>query len=335
MRRALTTVSERPSLYGDLRSWALIEADAFKLLPELPAASVDAVVTDPPYGIGLKGQAWDGGRLTNGETFERWTASWASECLRILKPGGYLAAFGAPRTTHRLVAGIEDAGFEIRDQLLWLFGSGVPKSQRLPGGRAAALKPAYEPILLARRPFAGTLQRNVAAHGTGALNIDATRIGDDRFWPANITLTHHTTCLAEHCSDACPLPLIDRLDSKRPPSRLFYCAKADARERDAGCEHLPAREVQLYDRPTPKPARRNTHPTVKPLRLMRWIVRLVSPSTGVVFDPFAGSASTGAASVLESRQFVGVEREPEYVTIGRARLARWATKGGAADGSPP
>ena len=123
------------------------------MLAAFPDASVDAVVTDPPYGLNFNQQAWDGGHLASGEGFQAFTAAWASELRRVLKPGAYLAAFGASRTAHRLIAGIEDAGLEVRDQLLWLYGSGVPKSRRLPEGLGSALKPAYEPIVLARRPL--------------------------------------------------------------------------------------------------------------------------------------------------------------------------------------
>jgi DNA modification methylase len=302
------------SVYEDAsRSWALVEADSLALLARLPAASVDAVITDPPYAISLGGEAWD--RFgDDAEAFERWTGSWAAEALRLLKPGGHLLAFGSPRTFHRLVCGIEDAGLEIRDQLLWLNGQGIPKSRRLPGGQGTMLKPAFEPILIARRPLDGQTAENIARYGTGALNIDATRVGTARYWPANVALSH---------APGCPAALID--GDARGPSRLFYCAKATPAEREAGCEQLPKHLAQLYTGKSRTPReRRNIHPTVKPLALMRWLIRLAVPEGGIVLDPFAGSGSTGIAAGLEGRRFVGIEREGSYVDIACARLTHWA-----------
>lgn len=338
--RADRRATPMPVLYGDLRHWGLIAADSLSLLAAFPDASVDAVVTDPPYGLNFNQQAWDGGALASGEGFQAFTAAWASEMRRVLKPGAYVAAFGASRTAHRLVAGIEDAGLEVRDQLLWLYGSGVPKSRRLPGGLGSALKPAYEPIVLARRamdPDTPATLANVARHGTGALNIDAARIERPRteptgegFWPPNLALSHEAGCRPAACRPACVTRLIDEIAARErqpgaaPFSRLFYAAKAARAEREAGCEQLEARVTPIFSHGdgTPKP-RANSHPTVKPQSLMRWIVRLVVPRDGVVLDPFAGSGSTGIAAVLEGRQFVGIERQAEYIAIARARLGHW------------
>jgi DNA modification methylase len=325
----------------DTLGWGLIEADALMALAKLlPDACTDVVICDPPYGISIGGSAWDGAdirkaasengeRLSDGEAFERWTARWAAEARRVLKPGGYMVAFGAPRTFHRLVAGVEDAGLEVRDQLLWLNGQGFPKSRRLPDGLATTLKPAYEPILLARAPFTGTTPRNLEKWGAGALNIEAARITSSGepagFWPANVALSHAAGCRAGTCKPDCPLPLIDQERTVRPPSRLFYCAKAARAEREAGCEQLPKSSVQLYTgkRHSPRLVR-NLHPTVKPLELMRWLVKLVTPPGGLVLDPFCGSGSTGVAAVLEGRMFLGLEREAAYVDIACARLTHWA-----------
>lgn len=330
-----------PPLYGDLHRWGLIEAGSRKLLTSFPDASVDAVVTDPPYGLNFNHQAWDGGSLASGDGFQAFTTAWARELRRILKPGAYLTAFGASRTAHRLIAGIEDADLEVRDQLLWLYGSGVPKSRRLAGGLGSALKPMYEPIVLARRPFDPTTPAtldNVARHGTGALNIDAARIrrpaGEpnvEGFWPPHVALSHEPACGQATCRSECAVRLIDQIAARErqpgsPPfSRLCYIAKATRAEREAGCGQLEQRVSPIFSRGsgTPKP-RANRHPTVKPIDLMRWLVRLVVPPGGVVLDPFAGSGSTGIAAVLEKRQFVGIEKEVEYVQIARARLRHWS-----------
>ncbi len=323
----------RPVMYGDAKRWLLLHADSLKLLPELPANSVEAIITDPPYGIGFGGEAWDGGKLTDPMTFQDWTAAWAAEVLRVLKPGGWLAAFGTPRTAHRLVAGVEDAGFEVRDQVLWLYANGVPKSHRRPDGLSGCLKPAYEPSLLARKPMEGpTLDANLALHGTGALQIDAGRVprreGGRGFWPANVTLTHDSRCRPRRCEADCPVALID--SEPRPGreiSRLFFASKASRREREAGCEELALTEVPIYPRGGDSVRLvRNTHPTVKPLTLMRWLTRLLCPPGGTVLDPFAGSGSTGAACAIEGRRFVGVERDERYVPVACARIKHWSAE---------
>ncbi len=311
----------------DTERWRLIEADALMTLAKLPDASIDAIVTDPPYGIDLGGEAWDrfgGGGLAAPEAFERWTARWAAEARRVLRPGGHLLAFGSPRTVHRLVAGIEDSGFEIRDQIiLWIYAQGLPKSHRLSGGLGTSLKPAYEPIALARKPLEGKTIENVERHGTGALNIDATRIGEAAYWPAHLALSHARGCRDDSCASDCPVRSLDQ--QRENLSRLFFCGKATRREREAGCEQLPERSVPLYTgkRHSPRLVR-NLHPTVKPLALMRWLVRLVTPPGGLVLDPFTGSGSTGAATVLEGRQFLGIEKDGRYVDIACARITHHA-----------
>lgn len=197
--------------------YQILVGDCVELLKKMPDNSVDSIVTDPPYGIRFMGKSWDGqdieeraayraskpshdsacgqsgghrsvaaeaGKydLTPGgmKAFQAFTFEWATECLRVLKPGGHLLSFAAARTYHHMAVGIEMAGFEIRDQIMWVFGSGFPKSHNLKGeheGKGTALKPAHEPICMARKPFTGTVAGNVAMHGTGALNIDACRIG--------------------------------------------------------------------------------------------------------------------------------------------------------------
>jgi DNA modification methylase len=315
------------SIYSDgTDRWRLIEGDALMLLAKLPDACVDAIVTDPPYALALGGESWDrfgSSEITAPEAFERWTARWAAECLRVLKPGGHLLAFGSPRTFHRLVAGVEDSGFQVRDTIMWIFAQGLPKSARLPDGKGTGLKPACEHIALARKPFEGKTIDNVERFGTGALNIDATRIGEAGYWPAHLALSHSQDCRDGSCAEDCPVRLLNQ--QRENLSRLFFCAKATRREREAGCQQLPQRSVALYTgkRHSPRLVR-NLQPTVKPLELMRWLVRLACPPGGLVLDPFCGSGSTGAAAVLEGRQFLGVEREGPYVDIACARLTHWA-----------
>lgn len=320
--------------------WQVVQGDCREVLADLPAASVDAVVCDPPYGIDFQQAAWDGKdirangatqtgrRLSDGQALEVWAQGWAAECLRVLKPGGHLAAFGAPRTFHRVACGIEDAGLELRDTLMWLYGTGMPKSRRYPGGTGTSLKPAWEPILLARKPPTGTVAANADEYGTGRLNIDACRSDGERY-PANVLLGHTPDCTDGSCAPGCALRLIDEtallVGVPRPVSRLFYCPKASRKERDAGCDHLTAQKLDLFpQRGSGTSSARNAHPTVKPLTLMRWLVRLVTPPGGLVVDPFCGSGSTGAAAVSEERAFVGIEREAQYVQIARSRIAHWS-----------
>ena len=318
-------------IYDDrTRRWSLVHGDALELLSKLPADSIDLTLSDPPYGLSFHGETWDGSaiqraaaaghaRLGAAEAFERWSCLWAHMCRRAMKPGAHLVAFGAPRTFHRLVAGVEDAGLEIRDVVMWVHAQGLPKSRRLPDGAGTGLKPSFEPILIARRPLVGSAPVNRARYGTGTLNIDAARIGNSRgagYWPANLALSHHPDCPVAHVDGGAA-----------GPSRLFFCPKAGHGEREAGCEDLPVRASRIY---TGRHRRarlvRNIHPTVKPLELMRWLVRLAAPKGGIVLDPFSGSATTGVAAMLEGRRFLGIEREADYVDIATARLTHWATK---------
>jgi site-specific DNA-methyltransferase (adenine-specific) len=363
----------------------LHQGDCLDVLRQLQDCSVDAVVTDPPYGLSFMGKRWDYDVPS--------TEVWA-ECLRVLKPGGHLLAFAGTRTQHRMAVRIEDAGFEIRDMIAWVYGSGFPKSldvskaidkaagaerevvglrhshrpnrvggkgQSMSGvytealettpatdaarqwqGWGTALKPALEPITVARKPLAGTVAANVLKHGTGAINVDACRVGVDRItgtrgaggqngkyspigagsydhvgrWPANLI----------HDGGDEPVDLLGEA------ARFFYCAKASKRDRDEGLEGF---EVQRTggmqatadgsmltgggnQRTT---VRANIHPTVKPTDLMRYLCRLVTPLGGIVLDPFMGSGSTGKAAMLEGFGFIGIERDPEYINIARARIS--------------
>lgn len=318
----------------------LLEGDCLEVLAELEPESVDAIVTDPPYGIGIQNERWDSSaireaaaqaghqRLTPNEAFESWSRLWATECLRVMKPGAFLAAFGSPRTYHRLACGVEDAGLEVRDTLMWLNANGIPKSRRYPGGRSTTLKPAFEPIVLARRGLDGTTEDVIVRHGTGALNTDDCRVEGRH--PANVILGHNGRCDDRRCVSDCPVAGADSCvegRSRIEPSRFLFCPKASRAERDAGCEQLPRRRLDLFPRLGSGVDAHNPHPTVKPLELMRWLVRLLCPTGGLVLDPTMGSGSTGAAAVLEGRRFVGIELEPAYMEIARARIAHHSPAG--------
>lgn len=336
---------------------ALICGDCREALRGIDDCSVDSVVTDPPYELAFMGKRWDSTGVAH--DVELWR-----EVLRVLKPGGHLLAFGGTRTYHRMACAIEDAGFEIRDCLQWLYGSGFPKSHNISkaidkaagatrevvgsytvsgsaamGGRqgrasvaaegatsvgltrelaitkaatpeaqrwdgwGTALKPANEPIVMARKPFKGTVAANVLVHGTGGINVDACRVSGAFSsgwvsspagrWPANVIM------------DEAAGEMLD--EQSGGASRFFYCAKASRQERELG---LLANDGQ----------RANRHPTVKPLSLMRWLVRLVTPPGGLVLDPFAGSGTTGMACKQEGFEFCGIEQSQDYIDIALKRI---------------
>jgi site-specific DNA-methyltransferase (adenine-specific) len=427
---------------------SVICGDSLHVLPTLDAESVDAIVCDPPYGLSFMGKDWDHG--VPGEAFWR-------EALRVAKPGAHLVAFGGTRTYHRLAVAIEDAGWEIRDCLSWLYGSGFPKSHdvskamdkaagvtrevvgiddewikrtgysaggntyttntfgsasgpnagnitapatdlaRQWQGWGTALKPGWEPVILARKPLIGTVAANVAQYGTGGINVDGCRIGTSKpvatntafnswrnlegradrqqpeqtydpnsgRWPANVVLdeeaagmldaqtgtltsganpTRRASGMGYHGAEGqaqCDAP---RGVDSGGASRFFYTAKASRKEREAGLEGMPEREYPVAVIQTQgvglageslngkQVARsRNFHPTVKPIALMRWLCRLVTPKGGLILDPFTGSGTTGCAAVLEGFRFVGVEREPEYAAIAEKRIAHWAAQTPDAD----
>ena len=420
-------------------SCELHHGDCLDVLAHMPSHSVAAIITDPPYGLSFMGKGWDY-QVPSVEIWE--------QCLRVLKPGGYLLAFAGTRTQHRMAVNIEDAGFEIRDMIAWVYGSGFPKSQNVgkaidkrggnagltaeiglaikqarlkrglsaaacdqmfcggttnwfwfegrptgqraptpstfnaiaeawpeleplraavaeaerevvgksahkPGiangtkghhtvggtiaqhvditapatpeaqqwdGWGTALKPALEPITVARKPFKGTVADNVLTHGTGAINIDGCRVGDSKGrWPAN--LIHDgsdevTQLFPESNGGAHPKKRNDsenncmngRNYARELPNRIemgsgsaarfFYTAKASKDDRDKG----------------------NTHPTVKPTDLMAYLCRLVTPPGGIVLDPFMGSGTTGKAALSEGFSFIGIERDPDYYAICKSRF---------------
>lgn len=333
--------------------------DCISVLRTLAPESVDAIVTDPPYGLGFMSKAWD--VSVPGE-------EWARECLRVLKPGGHLVAFGGTRTVHRLAVAIEDAGFEIRDQVHWCYWSGFPKSldvskaidkaaghwrggagevkaengamggpnyertdkgdpvtdaARQWSGWGTALRPAVEPAVLARKPFPGsTVAECVREHDTGAINIDGCRMAyGDKAWPGPQ-------------GEVGPRGEVEQHPAGRWPANLYHCPKPAKSEREEGCDEL----AEGYKRNAltthngagnhrsidqgPLSVVRNTHPTVKPVALMRWLVRLVTPPGGLVVEPFAGSGTTMVACEHEDFRCVGIEAEPAYCDIIRARVER-------------
>jgi site-specific DNA-methyltransferase (adenine-specific) len=390
-------------------------------LRTLEDCSIHSIVTDPPYGISFMGKKWDDGV----PTVDIW-----KECLRVLKPGGHLLAFAGTRTQHRMAIAIEDAGFEIRDLVMWHYGSGFPKSHNIgkaidkaagverevverkiskSGGMAhimktnadhgyrpddyyseqgnviditapatpeaqqwegwgTALKPATEIVTMARKPFQGTVAANVLEYGTGAINVDGCRVEHVTVGDGNLALNPH---LRTHINGGNGGNIISREDERRvvtphtagrwpanlihdgsdevaglfpdakgqqgaitgsePSSktnntfgdyanrtkstprndsgsaaRFFYCAKTSKRERGEG----------------------NNHPTVKPITLMAYLCRLVTPPGGIVLDPFMGSGSTGIAALQEGFDFIGIEREAEYVGIAESRIEASLKQGG-------
>ena len=371
--------------------------DCLEGLKLLDDNSVDSIVTDPPYELGFMGKKWDSTGIAH--NVELW-----QECLRVLKPGGHLLAFGGTRTYHRMTCAIEDAGFEIRDCIQWLYGNGFPKSHdiskaidkqagaerkvigkssrhgggikgngtsyELPPdipyitapstpeaqkwkGWGTALKPAHEPIVLARKPLSEkTIAKNVMKWGTGGINIDACRIeyqkgenptvggrhkktgrrigaGSEKFgfkslenpeinlqgrFPANVILDEEAGRMLD--------------EQHKGASRFFYCAKASKKERNMGLEDVEPTTVddgrnKPIDNPflRGKTPRQNTHPTVKPVKLMEYLITLVTPPNGIVLDPFIGSGTTAIAAVNLGFNYIGFEISEEYCKIAEKRIS--------------
>jgi DNA modification methylase len=356
--------------------YELHHGDCLDVLKTLADCSVDAIVTDPPYGLSFMGKRWDYDVPTE--------AVWV-ECLRVLKPGGHLLAFAGTRTQHRMAVRIEDAGFEIRDMIAWVYGSGFPKSldvskaidkaagaerevvgsykatgtarnskyigakthaaigeyerdverifRTAPATEAAkqwegwgtAIKPALEPITLARKPLVGTVAANVLEHGTGGLNIGACRVGTETVRTnAKVKGSSFSSvgdaqgfngCPASEHTGRFPANFIhdgseEVLALLGEAARFYYSPKASRDDRDEG---LPMDQ-------------HSSHPTVKPTDLMRYLCRLITPPGGIVLDPFTGSGSTGKAAMAEGFRFIGIEREAEYIEIARARISAEAEK---------
>ena len=348
--------------------------------------SIDSIVTDPPYGLAFMGKKWD---------YEIPSVEIWKECLRVLKPGGYLLSFAGTRTQHRMACNIEDAGFEIRDMIAWIYGSGFPKShnigksmdkvlgneredlgknkfEHLNGksnlncygkasrpnetkgnskyeGWGTALKPALETITVARKPLSEkTIAANVLKYGTGGINIDGCRVPLDGDYkcaangrPSQTGLDdkYDPTTANTHIEQGrFPANLIhDGSDDvlgifPESKARFFYCAKASKADRNEGLEGFNEKQYShdgrdkeienAYQRN--KSVSKNGHPTVKPTKLMRYLVRLVTPTGGTVYDPFTGSGSTGKACAYEGFDFIGSELDADnegHCDVARARIA--------------
>lgn len=325
--------------------------NSLELLKELEDNSIDSIVTDPPYELGFMGKSWD--KTGIAYNVELW-----KECLRVLKPGGHLLSFGGTRTYHRMACAIEDAGFEIRDQIQWIYGSGMPKSldvsrkideklgskrgkyddpitspAALFNGYGTGLKPSNEPILLARKPLSEkNVVENVLTYNTGALNIDDCRVpyeeggstatnpsmrksinggnggkvlatekkrravipNENGRFPTNTIMDEHSL----NALDEIARETIKNQNYDAKVSRFFYCPKPKGKDKDE------------Y----------NTHPTVKPLELMKYLVRLATPHEGIVLDPFAGSGTTLLAAKNENKRYIGFEMNEEYIKIINQRI---------------
>lgn len=394
----------------------LLRGDALARLAELPENSIDALVTDPPAGISFMGKEWDSDRGGRDKWIE-WLASVMREAHRVMKPGAHGLVWALPRTSHWTGMALERAGFEVRDCITHLFGTGFPKSLDVskaidkaagakrevigsklgqPGyslaenkpdrmrygqytdaenecsvtapttdaakqwdGWGTALKPAAEFFWLIRKPLSEkTVAANVLKWGTGAINVDGCRVegaprtthkdgnkitnsqgmftmGDSGFipktptgrFPANLVLSHDPECTDTQCTLYCAVKGLDEA------SRFFYCSKVSPSERNAGLEGMPDKELATstgQTRPN-SPARlganpegrsivKNNHPTVKPIKLMRYLARLITPPGGTVLDPFMGSGSTGCAALQEGFGFIGIEQDAEFFEIAKKRI---------------
>lgn len=333
----------------------VLVGDCLAVMRTLPSNYVHSIVSDPPYGLMFMDSLWD---------FEVPGPDYWREALRVARPGAHAAVFGGTRTAHRLTVALEDAGWQIRDVCMWLYATGFPKGialgNSLPAweGYSTCLKPAYEPIIIARKPIAGhSITSNVEEYGTGALNIDGCRIPTSDVYsvPAPDTtvrspahagvsspVTYRRPGLQQESHAIGRWPANVVMDEEvaycaGDVSRYFYCPKASRSERDAGVTLPP--QQQDTTRSALQPSmnggdgnpfnrgvvpRANNHPCVKPIALMRWITRLVTPPAGIVLDPFAGSGTTGIAARAEGFKAICIERDEHFASIASERIRHHA-----------
>ena len=413
----------------------LINGNCLVELKTLADNSVDSIVTDPPYELGFMGKSWDNSGIAY--NVDMW-----KECLRVLKPGGHLLAFSGTKTYHRMASAIEDAGFEVRDMIEWVYGSGFPKSlnigkavDKLQGnerkiiglnpnardgggnvqivqkrkediltkgtseweGWGTALKPAHEPICMARKPISEkTVAENCLKYGTGGINIDESRVATTEDLSINgnrnNVKSHWGNSEGESKVEASPLgrfpanlihdgsdevvacfpetkgeihnkkstgnsmfmgdgvqgskrgfSIKDNGNASRFFKSILYYPKASKSERNKGCEGLEIKQnlqgldnrgrtlkredgsKTLVDRFSKTPAT-NNHPTVKPIALMEYLIKMVTQKGGTVLDPFMGSGSTGCAAVVNNFNFIGIDMTPEYIEIAKCRISEWSKK---------
>ena len=310
----------------------LLNGDCIEQMQKLidDGVQVESVVTDPPYELGFMGKSWD----ASGIAFDKKTWKLAFE---LSKPGGYLLAFSASRNYHRMAVAVEDAGFEIRDQIMWIYGSGFPKSHNLGDGWGTALKPAHEPIVMARKSIEGTNKNNREKYGTGGINIDQCRIETDEKLNIgsnnrengviNFGMKDDKESQKQNELGRFPANVIhDGLDTEW--ARYFYVPKTSKSERNQGLVEFEDKQYSHDGRKKSienpyqrnKSISKNNHPTVKPVELMKYLCRLVTPKGGTVLDPFMGSGSTGMAAKDEGFDFIGIEREKEYFEISEQRI---------------
>ena len=386
----------------------LILGDCIEKMKELEANSIDAIITDPPYGLEFMGKEWDG--FGDNENFQRWCKLWATEALRILKPGGFMFAMGGTRTHHRLTCGIEDAGFMIRDELCWVYMQGFPKAQDLgmliekklggegkvvgkrivgaamsgnpssedlgtggtcfgsgtnevldkqptlplakewQGWKTPALKPAFEPIVVAQKPCDGSITENVMKNGVGGYNIDECRIpyengipesgwsktgadgskgylGEDTF---KIRAMGAEEIMERVAGGRYPSNLLMQEECFGKLSKYFLIPKASRGEKEENLDDFEEKqatalnfnkESSFENRRSNNVKSTNSHPTVKPIALMQHLIKLTTKPGYTVCDPFLGSGTTAVAALNLNRNVVGIELNEEYMKIAKARIA--------------